>query len=317
MVNFPKSKMIKAGDITLAAYEQGEGMPVILVHGWPEIAYSWKNQMEPLARAGYRAIALDLKGFGYSDAPQDKSQYDSKSMTQDFVNLLDALNIEKAIFCGHDWGGALVWSMAQLHPNRVDGVIGVCTPHLPPPPVPPLGIIEKRFGPKHYFIQFQEDGVCEKIFSGQEKKFFKLMFRTPAPRAEWKNLVPQIFDLPGRIANGPTPQDEDVIIAMDDLQYYVDAYCHSGFHGGINLYRNIDVNYEIARSLDPVIKTPSLWIGAEDDLFLPPETADEMGKLVPDLEKHVISNCGHWVMWQKPEVLNAYLISWLTRRFPS
>ncbi|WP_421020959.1 alpha/beta fold hydrolase, partial [Klebsiella pneumoniae] len=75
-------------------------------------------------------------------------------MTDDLARLLDALSIEKAVFCGHDWGGAIVWPMAQLHPSRVAGVIGVCTPHRPPPPAPPLTIIEKRFGPKHYFIQF-------------------------------------------------------------------------------------------------------------------------------------------------------------------
>lgn len=317
MVEFPDRQMVQAGDVNLAVYEAGEGVPVILVHGWPEIAYSWKNQMQPLAQAGYRAIAPDLKGFGYSDAPVDKALYSSREMTSDLVRLLDSLNIEKAVFCGHDWGGALVWPMAQMHPDRVAGVIGVCTPHKPPPPVAPLGIIEKRMGPKHYFIQFQKEGQCEKEFAGLEEKFFKLMLRRPVPRSEWEKHIPQIYDLPGRLKNGPTPKDDEVFVDAKHLDVYIDAYKNSGFHGGINLYRNIDVNYEISKSLDPIIPHPSLWVGAEDDLFLPPEGADEMDDLVPDLEKHLIKNCGHWVMWEKPDALNTIMIDWLKRRFPS
>lgn len=307
--------MVSAGDTNLAIYERGEGPAIVLVHGWPEIAYSWKNQLAPLADAGYRAIALDLKGFGRSDAPHEKALYDSRAMTSDLVGLLDALEIEKAVFCGHDWGGALVWPLAQMHPHRVAGVIGVCTPHVAPPPVPPLSIIKKRYGETHYFIQFQDEGACEKIFTGMEEKFFKLMFRRPASREIWEKLVPQIFDLPGRLTHGPEPSTDELIIGMDEIARYTEAYKRSGFHGGINLYRNIDMNYEIAKTLNPVIEHPALWIGAEDDLFLPPEAADGMATLVPDLEKHVIADCGHWVMWQQPETLNRLLVDWLQRRF--
>lgn len=312
---FPAARMVDAGGVRLAVYEAGEGPPVILVHGWPEIAWSWKNQIGALADAGFRAIALDLKGFGASDAPRDPALYDIWRLTDDLVALLDALALDRAVFCGHDWGGAIVWPMAQLHPDRVAGVIGVSTPHRAPPPVPPLQIIEKRFGAAHYFIGFQEEGVAEALFATDVEKFFRLMFRRPAPRAAWPRLVPGVYDLMGRFRNGPAPKAEEVILGADDLAVYVEAYRRSGFHGGVNLYRNIDRNYALMRGVDPHINVPALFVGAELDLFLPPETAEDMPGLIPDLEMHVIPGCGHWVMWEQPDELNALMLDWLVSRF--
>lgn len=315
MNTFPDPRFVDAGGVRLAVHEQGAGTPVILVHGWPEIAYSWKNQIGAIADAGFRAIAPDLKGFGRSDAPKDKALYDIRGMTDDLARLLDALSIERAVFCGHDWGGAIVWPMAQLHKDRVAGVIGVSTPHRPRPPAPPLSIIEKRFGPDHYFIRFQEEAAPEALFATDVRRFFQLMFRRPPAAADLERLGARIFDLVGRFRDGPPPDTRRLIIGEADLDFYVDAYRRSGFHGGINLYRNIDRNYELMRDVDPVIAAPALFIGAADDAFLPPAGADGMEDIVPDLEKAIIPDCGHWVMWERPAALNAILIDWLGRRF--
>lgn len=317
--SFPDPKIIDAGGVNLAVYEADgdpdrKRTPVVLVHGWPELAFSWRNQIGALAEAGYRAIAFDLKGFGHSDAPHDKSLYDVKHMTGDFANLLDALDIEKAVFCGHDWGGSLVWSMGQWRPERVAGIIGVCTPLKARPPVPPLSIIKKRFTDKHYFIQFQEDGVAEKLFESDIELFFQIMFQRPPPRERWASLVPAVFDLPGRFKSGKKPPKDNMIVKEDVIKSYVDAYRHSGFHGGVNLYRNVDRNWELMEGRDEVVRAPGLWIGADLDLFLPPESAEGMEDLVPDLEKHVIKDSGHWIMWEKADALNAIIIDWLNRR---
>jgi microsomal epoxide hydrolase/non-specific protein-tyrosine kinase len=319
MQEFPDPQFVDAAGVRLAIYEEGAdntgAPPVILVHGWPEIAYSWKNQLGALGAAGFRAIALDLKGFGRSDAPKDKALYDIRHVTDDLAHLLDALKIDRAVFCGHDWGGAIVWPMAQLHPDRVAGVIGVCTPHRPPPSAPPLSIIEKRFGPKHYIVQFQTPDAPEALFATDLSRFFQLMFRRPPARADAEKLGNRIFDLQGRFRDGPPPDPAAVIVSADDIAVYVDAYTRSGMHGGINLYRNIDRNYETTRHVDPVIRAPALMIGAENDFFLPPEGADGMEQLVSDLEKTLIRNCGHWVMWEQPAQLNAIMIEWMTRRY--
>lgn len=319
MTEFPKPQFVDAGGVRLAIYEAGAGAPgrppLIFVHGWPELAYSWKNQMGPLSAAGWRVIALDLKGFGASAAPAEKELYDVRHMTDDFVALLDALEIDKAVFCGHDWGGALVWPMAQLHPDRVAGVIGLATPHRPPPPVPPLSIIAKRLTENHYFIKFQQDGAPEALFESDVEGFFRFIFRKPAPREKWPALVPGVYDLMARFESRRPPGAERLAISPQDIQVYVDAYRKSGFRGGINLYRNIDRNWEIMRNIDPTIAAPALWVGGEFDLFLPPEGADAMDEIAPDLEKHVLSGCGHWLTWEKPDELNAILLEWLKRRF--
>lgn len=313
----PAPQRVVAGETTLSVMIAGpaHGTPIVLVHGWPEIAYSWKHQIGMLADAGYRVIAPDLKGFGGSDAPDDPSLYDIRHMTDDLAHLLDALAIDRAIFCGHDWGGAIVWPMAQLNADRVLGVIGVSTPHRAPPPVEPLTILEKRFGPDHYIVRFQARGRPEALFAQDIDKFFRLMFRSPAPRARWAALVPSIYDLMGRFERGPDPDPASSILSDEERAIFVAAYQQSGFHGGIHLYRNIDRNYHIMKDCDPIIRTPSLWIGAELDMFLPPDGADDMAGLIPDLEKHVLADCGHWVMWEQPQRLNTLMLDWLSRRF--
>jgi microsomal epoxide hydrolase/non-specific protein-tyrosine kinase len=321
MAGFPEPVFVDIGGVRLATYEAGaenlDAPPVVLVHGWPEIAYSWKNQLGALAAAGFRAIALDLKGFGRSDAPKEKSPYDIRQMTDDLARLLDALGVERAVFCGHDWGGAIVWPMAQLHGPRAAGVIGVCTPHRAPPPAPPLAIIEKRFGPNHYFLKFQEPDAPERLFASDVDRFFRLMFRRPANPAVVARLGVRIFDLVGRFRDGPPPDPASALLCENDLAVYVEAYRRSGFAGGINLYRNIDRNWEIMRAVDPVIRAPSLMISAERDVFLPPAGAEGMGDLVPDLETAIIEDCGHWVMWEQPAALNRLMIDWLSRRYKS
>lgn len=320
--DFPQPSIVAAGDINLAIYEtdgdpERRRPPVILVHGWPEIAYSWKHVMPALAAAGFRVIALDLKGFGRSGAPMDKTLYDIEHMTGDLAALLDALQIEKAVFCGHDWGGAIVWPMAQLHGSRVAGVIGVSTPHRPPPPVSPLTIMEKRHTDRHYIVRFQEEKIPERILAHDPDRFFRLMFRRPKFREAPEHVDNRVFDLIGRLEDGPSPQAEDVILDDADIAVFVDAYRRSGFTGGINLYRNIDRNWEIMKTRDPVIHHSALWVGAASDIYLPPAGADGIDKIVPNIEKHIIPECGHWVMWERPAELNAILIDWLLRKMPA
>lgn len=319
MQQFPEPRRVDIGGTRLAVYEPQDfakdALPVLLVHGWPELAYSWRNQLPALARAGCRPIAFDLKGFGYSDCPKDIALYDADHLTADMAALLDALEIERAVFLGHDWGGALVWSMGQLRPERVAGIVSVCTPLRARAPAPPIDILRKRFGDEHYFVQFQEPGVIEALFATDPDLFFHMMFQKPAPRERWPALVPAVYDLPGRFKRGKRPDAEQMIVGEDVIGYYVKAYKRSGFHGGANLYRNVNRNWELMDGRAERVMAPSLWVGAGLDLFLPPESAEDMEALVPDLEKHIIPDCGHWLMWENPDALNALITDWLQRRF--
>ncbi|HEY6578938.1 MAG TPA: alpha/beta hydrolase, partial [Rhizomicrobium sp.] len=121
--------MLRTNGVDLAVYEAGPktGFPVVLCHGFPELAFSWRHQLAALGAAGYHAIALDQRGYGGSSRPDEIEAYDMPHLTDDLASLLDALGMEKAVFCGHDWGGSVVWAMPLYHPERVAGVIGVNT----------------------------------------------------------------------------------------------------------------------------------------------------------------------------------------------
>jgi len=328
MKNFPSPKYISisapdGGHINIAVYDapisdeirDANKDPIILIHGWPELAYSWKNQMEVLAETGRRVLAIDLKGFGRSDTPHNVAQYDMRHITDDLANLLGVLEIKRAIFCGHDWGGAIVWAMGVLKPDLVCGVISICTPHLPAPPVAPISILKKRFGDLHYFVQFQEPDIPEQTFTGHEELLFNICFRKPPARHKWPNLIPDIYDLPGRLKKGAPVPIEQLVVSEESIQFYIEAFQKSGFHGGINIYRNVDQNWAYMKEKNLVIEKPCLWVGAELDIFIPPEAAAPMKELIPNLTQEVIPKCGHWVMWEQPKKLNTILSTWLEKNF--
>ena len=135
MENFPSARRIPlpGRGVTLSVHEAGQGPAVVLCHGFPELAYSWRHQIRALAAAGFRAIAPDQRGYGASDAPEAVDAYGMEHLTGDLAALLDTLGIERAVFVGHDWGGFVSWAMPVLHPQRCLGAIGVNTPYVPFP----------------------------------------------------------------------------------------------------------------------------------------------------------------------------------------
>ena len=119
MVAFPEPTMIKTNGIDMAVYEAGpkDGFPVVLCHGFPELAYSWRHQLPALAAAGYRVLAPDQRGYGRTSRPEKIEDYDMEHLTGDLAGMLDAFGIEKAVFAGHDWGGLVVWMMPLYQPE--------------------------------------------------------------------------------------------------------------------------------------------------------------------------------------------------------
>ena len=132
----PAPRFVQTNGIRMAVYEQGSGVPVVLCHGFPELAFSWRFQLPALADAGFRAVAPDQRGYGLTDRPADVQEYSLRHLCDDMAGMLDALEIDKAVFVGHDWGGGVVWMMARLHPDRCLGIVGVNTPGGRPPGMP-------------------------------------------------------------------------------------------------------------------------------------------------------------------------------------
>src|SRR5690349_108853 len=142
MADFPEPSLIRSNGIDMAVYETGpkDGLPVVLCHGFPELAYSWRHQLPALAAAGYRVVAPDQRGYGRSSRPVDIEDYDIAHLTGDLLGLVDALGEEQAVFAGHDWGSIVVWQLALMAPERVRGVVGMSVPFWPRPPAPPTEV---------------------------------------------------------------------------------------------------------------------------------------------------------------------------------
>ena len=122
-------KNIPTNDINISTIVEGDGEPIILVHGWPESWYSWRHQINPLVEAGYKIIVPDVRGYGNSDRPIKVSDYSMKKITSDIIGILDFIEEEKAHIIGHDWGAPISWYTSLLHPDRILSVTGLSVPH--------------------------------------------------------------------------------------------------------------------------------------------------------------------------------------------
>src|ERR1041384_1458018 len=157
--------------------EAGSGPPVILLHGFPECAYSWRHQLAALAGAGFRAIAPDQRGYGETDAPAEIEAYDQIELAADVVALMDALGIERAPIVGHDWGSPVAWHTALLHPDRVSAVVALSVPYGGRPPAPPTSIFEKRMGDAFfYMLYFQKPGVAERELEANLRESLRVFY---------------------------------------------------------------------------------------------------------------------------------------------
>ncbi len=315
-MDFPRPEILKTGEVRIATYQCGDraAPPLILLHGWPEMAYSWAPLMQPLARAGYRVIAMDIRGFGHSDAPYEVEAYRIDHLVGDVEAVMNMLDIREAVLVGHDWGGIIVWHAARMIEERVRGVISICTPHMKRPPADPIDIFRARHGDEHYFVKFTDNPTIETLFDRDPMAVFKLLFRKTPKGAK---ISSDMYALPKMLQaylDAGTPDLPGAVMLEQDLQVYAGAYTHSGFRGGINLYRNTSANYRLTRDLPDEISQPSLMLSAADDLFLPPEMADPMEEMVVDLERHTVENCGHWAMWEQPETICKIMTEWLLRK---
>ncbi|MBK5288299.1 MAG: alpha/beta hydrolase [Acidimicrobiia bacterium] len=319
MTRFPAATSITVGrsnadPITLSTHQMGTGPAVVFCHGFPDLAFGWRHQLGPVADAGFRAIAPDQRGYGASAAPDLIAEYGLTELTGDLVGLLDALGIDRAFFVGHDWGGFVAWAMPVLHPERVLGVTGLCTPYLAFPSVAThLGIVEGTVD-RQYVAWFQEPGVAEAEMDATVEPILARIFRTGVPLRTalefaladgtlnmnpFKN--PESWPMLGRPLGSPA-----------DLAHYCAVFGRTGFRGGINWYRNADRNAAehpaIGRqSLD----IPGLMLTAEWDPGLRPEFADRMVDTVADLTRHDLLGVGHWIQQEVPDQVNRHLIDWL------
>lgn len=337
----PRPRMIRTNGINLAVHDVGTGPAVVLLHGFPGLAYTWRHQIPALVAAGYRVVTPDLRGYGLSDRPEAVEQYDLAHLTGDIVGMLDALGIRQAVFVGHDWGGLLSWQLPLFHPDRVRGVVSFNTPHIPhwmlwlhpalvnpvlpegrsfvaDPAIDPIAQMREVFSPGMYVLMFQNSHAADDSMNADPRGALRSALRKDLGGPEgWPDLPPEYKNM--EYYGQPTPAQlpgQDVL-TPEELDFYVRHYDRTGFTPAINWYRNISRNWQAGLHVDQTIRVPSLMISAANDVVLQPAMTDGMGAHVSDLEKHVIPDCWHWTPEEKPKASNELLLSWLHRRFPT
>ena len=320
MADMPEPTMIKTNGVDMAVYEAGpkDGLPVVMCHGFPELAYSWRHQIPALAAAGFRAIAPDQRGYGRTSRPENVRDYDMAHLTGDLAGMLNALGLKKAIFCGHDRGGLIVWQMPLFHPDRVAGVIGVNTPFLARPTIDPIMGMRAMFGENMYIVYFQKPGEADAALAKDVGKSFRFFMRKNGVSAlDYAKLPKEArnLELVNAIQSDESLWPGEALLTPDELKVFVDTFTRTGFTGGINWYRNMTRNWEVSGTMEQKVHVPGLMIMAEDDVVLSPAMADGMERFVPDLERVLIRHCGHWTQQEHPEETSAAMIDWLTRRF--
>ena len=320
MADMPEPTMIKTNGVDMAVYEAGpkDGLPVVMCHGFPELAYSWRHQIPALAAAGFRAIAPDQRGYGRTSRPENVRDYDMAHLTGDLAGMLNALGLKKAIFCGHDWGGLIVWQMPLFHPDRVAGVIGVNTPFLARPPIDPIMGMRAMFGENMYIVYFQKPGEADAALAKDVGKSFRFFMRKNGVSAlDYAKLPKEArnLELVNAIQSDESLWPGEALLTPDELKVFVDTFTRTGFTGGINWYRNMTRNWEVSGTMEQKVHVPGLMIMAEDDVVLSPAMADGMERFVPDLERILIKHCGHWTQQEHPEETSSAMIDWLKRRF--
>lgn len=317
---------IDVNGVTLRVHQAGNPADptVMLCHGFPELGYSWRHQMEPLAAAGYHVMAPDQRGYGHSSAPADIAAYGIGHLTDDLLGLLDHFGKHDAVFVGHDWGALIVWDMARLHPERVRSVVGVSVPFAMWP-APPTTLMKMLYGDRFFYIlYFQTPGVAEaELDANPYDSMAKVLWNASGvgfagrdlsakvPPMEGTGFLTMMHDAPARPLIGP----EGRWLREADLQTYADEFAHSGFFGPISYYRNLDANFDVTNSLGPErVAMPTYFIGGTDDVVnvMDPSGIERMTNLLPDFRgSTVLDGVGHWTQQEAPAAFNDALLGFL------
>lgn len=309
------SRVIRTPEVELNVLELGEGPAVVLAHGFPELAYSWRHQLPALARAGYHAVAPDQRGYGRSSRPASVEDYDIVHLTGDLLAVLDDLGEQRAVFVGHDWGAMVVWQLALLAPERVAGVVGMSVPFVPRPSGPPTELMRHMFGDAFfYMLYFQALGVADADLARDTATTMRRML-AGARISPGAGMDPSAFAADGRgfVQRLPEPESLPAWLAQEELDHYVAEFERTGFTGGLNWYRNLDRNWHMTEHLaGSKVAAPSLFIGGALDPVLLMSPPSIMEGWVEDHRGDVlVEDAGHWVQQEKPDEVNSALIGFL------
>lgn len=313
-------KIQTAPDIELHVEEAGpaDGPAVVLAHGFPELAYSWRHQLPALAEAGYHAIAPDQRGYGQSSRPEEIDAYNIVNLTSDICAVLDAYGHDEAVIVGHDWGSMVATGMATLHPDRTRALVNMSVPYIPRGPVSPVTLFKQLFGDTFFYIlYFQEPGVADANLGADAATTMRRMLggvkvEEGVNLAEAMGAANQDPNA-GFVERMPEPDGLPDWLSQEELDFYAAEFTRTGFTGGINWYRNFDRNWELTEKVGAnKIECPSLFIGGKQDPVISMSPPGDGNPMLSDYRGTVlIDDAGHWVQQEKAAETNAALLDFL------
>lgn len=320
-MNSLEHQLLDVNGITLSLYSAGpaDGRPLWLLHGFPECWHSWRQQIGPLAAAGYRVSIPEMRGYGQSSAPREPAAYDLITLCGDIQAAMDLLGHAEACVVGHDWGAPVAWHLALLAPQRVKAVVGMAVPFGGRPRQPALDMMRQHYAERfHYILHFQQPGVAEQEMDADIPRTLRMMMHNTSA------AVPKDFFLQEKPAGAGLfdgMQDPGTLPPWCDAEafnHYLQTFTGRGFHGALNWYRNFERNWQRTEALaDKHIEQPALFLLGDKDPVgtLEAYTLKQMPKRIANLEQHLLSDCGHWIQNEQAAEVNRLLLAFLRRHY--
>ncbi|WP_409058259.1 alpha/beta fold hydrolase [Streptomyces sp. SYP-A7185] len=328
--------------------EQGTGPLVLLVHGFPESWYSWRHQLPVLAEAGFRAVAIDVRGYGRSSKPREVDAYRMLAHVADNVGVVRALGAETATVVGHDWGSPIAANSALLRPDVFTAVGLLSVPYAPRNGFRPTDAFARiegaggRGGPgeaggsgeaggegageEFYVSYFQEEGRAEAEIEPDVRGWLAGFYAGLSADTSWQKARSSLGAAEGRSLHFVTrggrmsdrfPKGEALPpwLTEADLDVYAAEFERTGLAGALNRYRNVDRDWEDLAAWDGMpIPQPSLFIGGDQDASTTwmADAIKAYPQTLPGLvSSHILEGCGHWVQQERAYEVNRILVEWL------
>ncbi|EGQ8302103.1 alpha/beta hydrolase [Vibrio parahaemolyticus] len=263
------------GDITIQAYEKGQGEPIIFVHGFPDSANAWRHQVDPFVSAGYRVITLDMRGYGKTSKPMEKEHYHITMLASDVKAVLDHLNIEKAHVVGHDWGAVVSWAFAGIYPQATKSLTAISVGH----PLVLLSMPDIQQREMSWYFFFFQLPMAQDLLAADDWKLFKEWIRNHPEWEHWKESF---------------KEGKDIV-------------------PGLNWYRNA-LNLESPMKAEDLghVQAPCLGIWSEQDYYLGEKQMKDSAHFIGEygsFEFTRVNDATHWVQLDKPDEINEIVLN--------
>ncbi|UBU10558.1 alpha/beta fold hydrolase [Nonomuraea gerenzanensis] len=292
--------------------EQGSGPLVLLVHGFPESWYSWRHQLPAIAAAGFRAAAIDVRGYGRSSAPARVADYRMLAHVADNAAVVRALGADSAVIVGHDWGSSIAANSALLRPDLFSAVGMLSVPYAPRGPHRPTDGFAAMGGDEEFYVgYFQARGRAEAEIEPDVRGWLAGFYTALSGEGQGAYFVPRGGRLRDRFPGGALPS----WLTEADLDVYAGEFERTGLTGALNRYRNVDRDWEDLAAWDGApIRRPALFVGGALDASTTwmAGAIEAFPQTVPGMAGvHLLEGCGHWVQQERPEEVNRIVCDWL------